>query len=622
VIRRLDQNGFALPVIILLMALMAMTAYTVLAASSNNLSLTYRQTYSQMARVASKAGIDYAQEQFDKSTCGAYTGTAETTLVSNSKYRLTFKADVLNTSADGLTKLIQGTGSVYLPKNSVSARYVFSIESEVVNTFATCKTPDNYGPLVWLDASDYTTLKKVGSATTTATPTTTYGNVGDSTRDTLEERADNGTQTLAAWQSNDFEMHVCDSSEFTNTICTTNASKFLNIGMVYSNVSVPKSATITNATLTLACATPSGAGGSVTHKVSGFYKSATIPSPDIFTQSGTDQLKTRLATANLHTAASSTVSENNCPPGNNTTYDVTGVVQEIINNPNWDPSVGRLGLAIQYVSGGGSRHLSKAGNQLSISYSAATITQANNGDNVGLWLDKSGNGNNAASAYGNSPTRVDNVINSKPIVRFNNGALLSSLTTAISNKREMTAFAVVKPNYSTSGTDGRIISGTTSSAINDTTSGSSIVPLLRNGSSSGISSLYSGSTATYRTTYACTTCANVANIFASRFEIQDSTKVNSFLYANGMLQTEVDNYAPSGAPYTYGINQLYFGGTRSGALPGSGANYLNGDYAELIVYDHSLTCSETAAIQEYLRSKWNISASSYTNTCPADVPTL
>lgn len=622
-IRRLNNRGFALPVIILLMSLMIITAYTVLSAASNNLTLTYRQSYSQMARMASKAAIDYAQEQFDNSICGNYSGTAETNLVTNSKYRLTFKADVLSTSADGLTKTIQGTGSVYLPKNSVSARYVFNIRSEIVNTFATCKTPDNYAPTVWLDASDYTTLKKVGSSTTTATPTTSFGNASDTTRDTLEERADNGTQTLAAWQSNDFEMHVCDTGEFSNAICTTNASKYLNIGMVYSNVSVPKNATITNATLTLACANPAGASGSATHRVYGIYKTPGNPSPDLFTQNGSNQLKTPLATANLHTVASSTVSENNCPPGNNTTYDVTSVVQEIINNSSWDPNVGRLGLAIQYVSGSGSRHLNKGGNQLSISYSATTITQANAGDNVGLWIDKSGNGNNASFTYGNSPTRVDNQINSKPIVRFNNGALLSSLSSALSGKREMTAFVVIKPNYSTSSTYGRIVSGMSSAGTNDTTAGSSIIPLLRNNSGNGISSIFSGGTGSgYLTSYACSTCSNVANIFASRFDIHDNLKVNSFLYANGAQVAETDDFQPSGNPYTYGIDQLYFGGTRTGAMPGSGATYFNGDYAEIIVYDHSLSCSETQSIEEYLRSKWVISGTAYTNTCPADIPTL
>ncbi|HMH31154.1 MAG TPA: hypothetical protein VK534_01615, partial [Methylomirabilota bacterium] len=516
------------------------------------------------------------------------------------------------------------TGSVYLPKTSANARYVFSIQSEIVNTFATCKTPDNYSPLVWLDASDTTTLKKTGTTVTTVNPLTSFGSASNSTRDTLEERADNGSQTTNSWQSNDFEMHTCDSSEFSNSICTTNSSKYLNIGMIYSNVNVPQGSTITNATLTLACANPAGTSGSSTHQIYGIYKSASNLHPDLFTSIGTNQLKTPLATASLHTSASTTVSENNCPPGNNTTYDVTPVVQEIISNANWNPSTsgGRLGLAIQRTAGSGSRHLDKDGNQLSISYSTATVVQANNTDGLGIWLDKSGNGNNAAFTYGTAPTRQDNQINAKTIVRFNNGAFLSALTNALSAKRELTAFAVIKPNYSTSSSDGRIISGTTSSVNNDTTSGSSIIPLLRNGSGSGFSSIYSGSSSAYRTNYSCSSCANIANVFASSFAIHDSSKVDNFLYSNGTQVAETDNFQPTGNPYTFGINQLYFGGTRTGAMPGSGTSYFNGDYAELIVYDHALSCHQTVSIENYLRSKWGLAASAYADSCPDDIPTL
>lgn len=623
---RRSEHGFAMPVIILLIALMAITAYSVLAQSSNSLGLSYRQSYVQMARVASKAAIDYAQEQFDNSSCGNYTGTAEQNMVSNGHYRVIFKVDVLSTSADGLTKTIQGTGSVYLPKNSVSARYVFSINSEIVNTFATCKTPDNYGPLVWLDASDTNSLKKIGSSTTTLIPVTSFGNAGNSTRDTLEERSDNGTQTLNAWQSNDLEMHTCDSSEFSNSICTTNSSKYMNIGMVYSGVNVPKSSTITNATVTLACTTPSGTSGSVTHRIYGIYKSAANPHPDLFTQAGSNQLRTPLATASLHTSTFDDVSENNCPSGNHTTYDVTDIVQEIVNNSNWDPTLaangGRIGFAIQRTAGSGSRHLLKDGNQLSISYSTATVLPTVNGDGVGVWIDKSGNGNDATFTYGNTPTRQDSQINAKSIVRFNNGAFLSSLNAALSGKREMTAFAVVKPNYSTSSSDGRVISGTTTTATNDTTSAKSIIPLLRNASGSGISSQYTGIASTYRTNYACASCSNVANIFASRYAVSSATGVDSFLYANGALATENDAYKPAGSFYSYGIDQLYFGGTRTGAMPGSGTSYFNGDYAELIVYDHALSCHETVSIENYLRAKWNITASAYADTCSDDVPTL
>ena len=95
-----SQSGFILPTIIVLTLVMSFVAYAALLQANNNLNLAYKQAYIQMARVASKAAIDYAQEQFDSSTCGEYEGTAEQDLVSNDRYRVTFKADVLETSKD------------------------------------------------------------------------------------------------------------------------------------------------------------------------------------------------------------------------------------------------------------------------------------------------------------------------------------------------------------------------------------------------------------------------------------------------------------------------------------------------------------------------------------------
>src|SRR5690606_6755006 len=152
-----NQSGFALPTIMFLIVIMSFVAYAALMQSNNNLNLVYKQNYLQMARVASKAAIDYAQEEFDSSTCGTYDGTAEQDLVSTDTYRITFKADVLETSGDGYEKTIRGTGSIYLPKTSATATYVFDTRSEIVRTYALCKTPDNFSPLLWLDASDEST---------------------------------------------------------------------------------------------------------------------------------------------------------------------------------------------------------------------------------------------------------------------------------------------------------------------------------------------------------------------------------------------------------------------------------------------------------------------------------
>lgn len=624
-----DEGGYLMPTVIILIVVMSTVAYATLIQANSSLNLAYKQSYIQMAREASKAAIDYAQERFDTATCGNYNGTPETDLTgpANSRYRITMQADVVSTSPDGYEKNVRGTGRIYLPKASAEALYVFDIRSEIVRTYAVCKTPDNFAPLVWLDASNTASLKKIGVSTTTVTPNTSYGSAGDSTRDTLEERADNGTQTAASWQSNDFEMNTCDASEFSTSICNSNSTKYLNNGLIFSNVNVPNGATITSATITLNCTTPAGTGGSLSDRIYGFYNSATNLHPDLFTSTGSNQLRTPLTTASLRTSSFASVSSNNCPPGNNTVFDVTNVAQEIVNNVNWDPATGggRMGFLITRTSGSGSRHFLKTGNQFSISYSTATVNQALNGDGLGQWDDISGNGNNAKFVYGNAPTRVDNQINAKTVVRFNNGAFVSTLTSALSGQREFTAFAVIKPNFSTSASAGRVISGMTTTGTNDTGGTNSIIPLRRQSNSSGFSGYYANSSS-YEVTMGCSAaCSDTPYLIDSNFAINtDDDTIIGRLRGNGDTQGGVKtDIAPAGSPYTFGINELYFGGRRSGVLPGSGTDYFNGDYAELVVYSKTLSCREIESLEEYFRAKWAIAASQWTSTCPPDtIPTL
>lgn len=628
-----ESEGFIMPTIIILMVIMSTVAYATLIQANNGYNLSYKEAYIQMARSASKSAIDYAQEQFDNSNCGNYSGTPETDLTgsSNNRYKITMQTDVTGTSPDGFEKTIKGTGRVYLPKTSSSALYVFDVRSEIVRTYAVCKTPDNYAPLVWLDASNTASLKKTGTVTTTISPATTSDGGDDSTADTLEERADNGTQTTNSWQSSDFEMNNCDPTEFSNAVCNSNASKYLNIGMVFSGTNVPKNSTITSAKIILACTNPAGTSGALNERIYGFYKSAGNPHPDLFTSSGSNQLKTPLATANLHTTASSNVSSNNCPPGNNTVWDVTPVVQEVVNNPSWNPNAagngGRMGFIFSRTSGAGSRHLLKSGNLLSVSYSTTTVSQANNGDAISEWGDLSGHGYNAKSIFGNSPTRVDNQINAKTIVRFNSGAMVSTLSAALSGKREFTAFAVAKPNFGTSGASGRVISGMSTSGTTDTSGTNSIIPLRRQNNATGFSNYYADS-ASYETTMDCNpACASTPYLEVSDFRIDGSTNtITGELRGNGasqISQTPGINPGNPPPPYSFSLDQLYFGGRRSGAMPGAGADYFNGDYAEIVVYDKALSCYEIENLEDYFRAKWAIADSAWTDSCPPNqVPTL
>lgn len=623
-----NQHGYVLPTVIGLMTIMSLVSYAALLQANNSLNLSYKQMYLQMARVASKAAVDYAKEQFDNAACGNYTGTAEQDLVSNNRYRITMKAEVISTSPDGYEKTIKGTGSVYLPRQSATARYVFDIRSEIVRTYAVCKTPDNYAPTVWLDASDTSKLLTTSSSTTTATSTTSFGAAANTSRDTVEERVDTGGQTTGSWQSTDLEMHFCDSTEFSGAICSNTSQRPLYTGMVFQNVNIPKNATISSASIMITGDTPAGTSGTLTHRAYGLFNTSGDPHLPLFSSTGTGQIRNRITSASLRTAAYAEVTTNNFPPGNTANFDVTSVVQEMVNNANWNSATGRMGFGIQRQSGktNSSRKATKNGIQLVINYSTASIGPSANNGAVTQWQDISGNGNHAQLAYGTAPTRVDNQINGKTIVRFNNGTLLSALTSALNNKREMTVLAVLKSNFTASSNDGRVVSGMNTSANNDTSGNTGIIPLFRYNNGNGFSSNYSGSGTSYRTNYSCGgTCASNTYLYGSVFTIDtnNTNTINANLKGNGAPVANRTGINP-GSNYTYSINQLYFGGRRNGAMAGgSGADYFNGDFAELIVYDKALECKQIEALEDYLRIKWNVSAAAYTGTCPEDViPTL
>lgn len=643
VFKRLKDNdsGYVMTTVIFMIIIMSIVAYAALLQANNGLNLAYKQSYIQMARVASKAAIDYAQEQFDRAPCGTYDGSPEQELVANDRYRLTFTAEVIDTSADGLEKTVRGTGSIYLPKLSATAKYVFDIRSEIIRTYALCKTPLDFGPVVWLDASDASTLKRIGPPTTSASGQVGLGVLDLVTpNDTVEELVSNGQQGLLSWLSSDIELHFCDSLEFALLTCISAGQRDLYAGMVFPGFNIPAGATVTSATIQMTGATPSGSGGRVTHRIYGLYNTATNPHLPLFTALGTNQVRSRVTNPALRTSEFQDHATNNLPPGNPVNFDVTDIVQEMVNNSNWDAANngGRVGFSFQRQSGSGTRRTCKGnlvsldigcwgkGPRLSVTYTTNTLFPANHGDSLAEWQDKSGYANHARSAYGTAPTRQDNQINGLSVVRFNNGTMLSSLTSTLTDKREMTVLAVTKPNFTTSAHDGRMVTGMSTSANNDTTLGSSIIPLLRNGSGNGFSNLYAGSAASNRTDFSCgAVCAGTPYIFSSIFAIDPTNDtMTSTLKGNGAPVASKTGISPSGSPYTFTIDQFYYGGRRNGSsVSAAGTDYLNGDYAEIIIYDKLLECRQIEALEEYLRNKWAISASAYPTTCPADViPTL
>jgi hypothetical protein len=600
-----------MPTVIFMMVIMSLVAYAALVASNNSLNLSYKQSYIGMARVASKGAIDYAQEQFD--TNSSYNGTAETTLASTTNYRLTFTVAVLSTSADGYTKTVRGTGSVYLPKLSSTAKYVFDVRAEVVRTYAIAKTPDNFGPTLWLDASDTSSL--FGQVTNTIHKVTTFGTATQSTRDTLQELASNGSQTASSWQNQNMQMSTCSSGDFTSTICSSSTTKYLYNGVVFQGVNIPQGATITSATITLPGATPAGSNGSLTNQLFGVYQASNNPYVPLFTSSGSNQLKNMMVNANQHTAASATITTNNLPPGNSLSFDIKNVVQEIVNHPQWGQNIADgkndfdfMGFGIQRTAGAGSRNLGKDGITLDITYTSTNTALAANGASVAQWNDKSGNGNHAIATHGTPPTRQDNALNSKSVVRFGGGGdMLSSLLNAISG-HNVTVIAVTKPNTS-SASNARFISLMNTTDTNDTTA-NSIAALTRSSNTSTVLSRYNTDSNT----------VNVSNV------VNGTPGILSLTYAQGENATLRYNGAYATGDSTalnYNANQIWIAGNRSGSGVGGGVNYFNGDMAEIVVYNYRLTCHQIASIEDGLRTKWGISASPWADSCPAEnIPTL
>lgn len=623
--KRLNYQGFAMPVIILLLSLMAITAYSVLSIAGTSIDQSFSNGYKATTDSAAKAGVNYAKIQFNDSYCDSYSGTEETNLVNNDNYRLSFKVEVLGANADGLSKTIKSTGYLYLPANA-SRPKITKTETRVIYNASPdkCKGPNFYSPLVWLDASDNSTLLKPGVQIKTISSSTDYGKIADTSRDSLEERQDNGAISSDSFKSTTLSMHNCKPSNFNNDVCSHKATKQLNIGFVFQNINIPKNTSITGATLELKCFNKQSQDGPLTSKVVGFYQAPSDSHPSLFNQTNNNQLKNVINTNGLRTNANATHLTNSCGPNGTISINVKDVIQEIVNSNGWNPNSDNkatIGLAVSYVNGYGSREINKSGNKLNISYSTAPAQNSADNEDVGSWLDKSGNGNNASLAYGNSPKLNADSLNSKPALDFNNSIFAIDLTSALENKKEMTAFAVIKPNFGSSTNNGRIISALKNTADNDDTSAQSIIPLFRNSDKTGYSTQYSPGSAN-GLNYQCTDCSNTANILTSLFAKSSNQAMKSSLSINNQVVASNSGFKPSGSPYTFSVDKFYVGGSRLGALPGSGSNYFNGNYSEIIIYDTALTCRQINSINNYLRNKWSISSTIYPDNCNEEVTTF
>ena len=122
--------------------------------------------------------------------------------------------------------------------------------------------------------------------------------------------------------------------------------------------------------------------------------------------------------------------------------------------------------------------------------------------------------------------------------------------------------------------------------------------------------------------YGSFACSSTTAVISSSFNKLSNNNVTATVRANGTDQN-TNTFTTTPSTYTYTIDQLWIGGRRNGSGIGTGQDWLNGDYAEIAVYNTQLTCQQIFGLEEYFRAKWAISASQWANTCPPDnVPVL
>ena len=254
--------------------------------------------------------------------------------------------------------------------------------------------------------------------------------------------------------------------------------------------------------------------------------------------------------------------------------DFTATNGSSVTLSNYAPS----GSVIEYIIGMSSgifTPLEISGLQLWLDANdSSTITL--NGSTVSQWNDKSGNGYNVSqSTASNQPTYQSAVLNSKSVVRFDgSGDVLTNTTdTPVGGSTNRTVFVVFNSNTGITAKYPLALGNSTSTGQ---TFGISQEIGVR------VNSGYQIWTTSVDSTHAIVTI------------ILDGTSTTDLsAWKNG---SSLSAYTPSAQT----IN------TTSGILVGNGPSggNLNGDVAEIIVYNSALSTSDRESVESYLSTKW------------------
>ncbi|MEI7452079.1 MAG: prepilin-type N-terminal cleavage/methylation domain-containing protein [Candidatus Falkowbacteria bacterium] len=206
------------------------------------------------------------------------------------------------------------------------------------------------------------------------------------------------------------------------------------------------------------------------------------------------------------------------------------------------------------------------------------------GDYVTAWNNQGASTGVTQSDGPSRPVLVQSVLNGKPVIRFNGSSYLDGGTTEhqIGANGE-TVFIVDKTN-------------TTGMLVGKFLYGGSGIRWWINYWGGVLYSNYNGDT------------SHGVNRASGSFEqlsvIWNRTDLSNNLYANG---ANIGSWSLSSGDPTNGYNFLIGAGANAGgSLPPVTETYLNGDIAEIIIYNRPLSDTERQQVESYLNTKYSI----------------
>jgi hypothetical protein len=215
------------------------------------------------------------------------------------------------------------------------------------------------------------------------------------------------------------------------------------------------------------------------------------------------------------------------------------------------------------------------------------------GTAVRIWSDQSGNGYDATqSTTAARPTYIASGLNGLPVVRFDgtddNLALSGGALGMLRNVAGATVFLVVKyPANSTAMFPFAIRTNATTPRIQ-------MLQSSANKFQTAGRRLDADTTITLTSTQSVTTNAVIQTAFAD----YQNTILRQFI--NGTIDGENLSFQTSGNTSDTDSNAISIGATAVPSFP------LNGDIAEIIVYNRALNTSELSQVHRYLSRKWGI----------------